>query len=70
MISKVMYQEQNHVLKQYAECSNKTITISRNGWGDDMKNHMLLKTTAELLALAGHINRHIVEEIFERENII
>ena len=27
----------------------------RNDWGDDMKNHMFLKTPAELLALTGQI---------------
>ena len=26
-----------------------------NDWGNDMKNHMFLQTSAELLALAGHI---------------
>ena len=35
-----------------------------------MKIHMFLKTPADLLALAGHINRHIIEEIFESEKII
>ena len=38
-------------------CSHEKITSQQdqNDWGDDMKNHMFLKTPAESLALAGHI---------------
>ena len=38
-------------------CSHEKIykQNDQNGWGDDMKNHMFLKTPAESLALAGHI---------------